>query len=232
MCTVSYVPLDKGYVLTSNRDENPKRQTKLPNKMRLKNGTIIYSPIDVVKGGTWIAMDEDGRSACLLNGAFLKHEPKTTYRKSRGQFVLDAFKTNDFSSYVKFAFLDNIEPFTLLLIEPGHIQKLVWDGIEKHISHLPPDVPYLWSSVTLYDADEHIKKETYFLEEMSRKGNNINLILQIHGKDEITPFILDHSILQTVSITQVIYNQEQSSLIYILKDNTNETSNSLSLVCN
>jgi uncharacterized protein with NRDE domain len=232
MCTVSYVPLEKGYVLTSNRDEHHKRQTKLPNKIRLKNGTTIYSPIDVLKGGTWIATDEDGRTACLLNGAFVKHESKPTYRKSRGQFVLDAFEANDFESYVASVFLENIEPFTLLLIEPSHIQILVWDGTKKHCSQLPSNAPYLWSSSTLYDAEGHARKEAYFLEEMSRKGNSINLILSIHGKDEVTPFILRHSTLQTVSITQVIYNAEQSSLEYILKDNTNETSNSLSLICN
>ncbi|MEP4946137.1 MAG: NRDE family protein, partial [Flavobacteriaceae bacterium] len=144
MCTVSYVPLDNGYVLTSNRDENPKRQTTLPNKIQLKNSTVIYSPIDVLKGGSWIAMDENGRTACLLNGAFLKHKPKAAYGKSRGQIVLDAFEANDFTNYTLFVFLEDIEPFTLLLLEPNHIQKLVWDGTKKHIDHLPPNSSYLW----------------------------------------------------------------------------------------
>lgn len=232
MCTVSYVPLKKGYVLTSNRDEDPARQTKLPDKMKLKNSTVIYSPIDVLKGGTWIAADDEGRTACLLNGAFTKHKRNVSYRKSRGQFVLDAFEATDFNSYVQSVFLENIEPFTLLLIEPNEIQKLVWDGIKKHSSHLPTDMPHLWSSSTLYTDEEHAKKEVFFLEEMNNHGSGINEILQIHGKDEVTPFILGHSRLQTVSITQVIYNENQSSLNYILKDNTNETANSLSLSCN
>lgn len=231
MCTVSYVPLDKGYVLTSNRDEDPMRKTKLPNKIRLKNGTTIYSPIDVLKGGTWIATDEAGKTACLLNGGFVKHKPKPMYRKSRGQFVLDAFEATDFESYVLSVFLENIEPFTLLLIEPDQIQVLVWDGAKKHISQLPANAPYLWSSSTLYNAGEHAKKEAYFLEELSRNENPINQILQIHGKDEKTPFILKHAMLRTVSITQVIFNEGQPSLNYILKDNTNEMSNSLSLLC-
>ena len=37
--------------------------------------------------------------------------------------------------------------------------------------------------------------------------------------DEVTPFILNHATLQTVSITQVISNKEQSSLQYILRKN-------------
>ena len=232
MCTVSYVPLDKGYVLTSNRDENPMRPTNLPNKIQLKSGTTICSPIDALKGGTWIATDEEGRTACLLNGAFVKHEPKTTYRKSRGQFVLDAFDATDFKSYVQSVILEDIEPFTLLLIAPNQIQKLVWDGTQKHIVHLPSNELYLWSSSTLYSADEHVKKEAYFLEEMSRKENSLNLIVEIHGKDKVTPFILKHATLRTVSITQVVYNGKKSTLNYFLKDNTNETSNSLPLICN
>ncbi|KPM32075.1 Hypothetical protein I595_1724 [Croceitalea dokdonensis DOKDO 023] len=231
MCTVSYVPLDVGYVLTSNRDENPARQTKVPNRIHLKNGTVIYSPLDVLKGGSWIATDEDGRTACLLNGAFLKHKPELTYRKSRGQIVLDAFNAKDFNTYVKSIFLEGIEPFTLLLIEPHGIQKLVWDGVQKHIDRPSVNEYHLWSSVTLYNSDEHGKKEAYFFEEMSRSGSSIEQILQVHGKDKVTPFILNHSTLQTVSITQVIYNGQKSSLKYVLKDNTNETSNSLSLIC-
>ena len=232
MCTVSYVPLEKGYVLTSNRDENPTRQTKLPNKISLKNGTTIYSPIDVLKGGSWIAMDKAGRTACLLNGGFVKHEPKPSYRKSRGKFVLDAFEASNFTDYALSVFLDDIEPLTLVLIEPNNIQLLVWDGIRKHISQLPSNAPHLWSSSTLYSANEHAKKKAYFLEEISGNENNIKLILRIHGKDQATPFTLRHPRLRTVSITQVIYNDEQSRLNYILKDSANETSDSLSLVCN
>ncbi|MDW5290167.1 NRDE family protein [Formosa sp. PL04] len=231
MCTVSYVPLKNGYILTSNRDENPDRKTKLPSKMQLNNGEIIYSPIDVLKGGSWIATDEQGRTACLLNGAFLKHKPNPTYRKSRGQIVLDSFEANDFKNYALTVILENIEPFTLLLIEPDHIQKLVWDGTKKHISDLPTKTPYLWSSATLYTADEHAKKENYFLEELKGKDSNVDLMLHIHGKNEITPFIFSHSTVQTVSITQVICNERQTSLNYILKNNTNETTDSLSLNC-
>lgn len=232
MCTVSYVPLDNGYVLTSNRDENPARKTKLPNKIQLKKGASIYSPIDVLKGGTWIAMDEKGRTACLLNGAFSKHTPKTTYRKSRGQFVLDAFESDDFASYVASVFLEDIEPFTLLLVEPNQVQKLVWDGTKKHSSQLAPNEEHLWSSATLYEPDAHAMKAAYFTEKINSTGKREDLVLQIHGKDEITPFILNHSSLQTVSITQVIYNQKKSSLNYILKDKSNENSKSISLSCN
>ena len=163
--------MDDGYVLTSNRDEDPLRQTKLPHKVELKNGKTVYGPIDALKGGTWIATDEKGRTACLLNGAFSKHVPKPTYRMSRGQFVLNAFEAADFEIFALTVVLDDIEPFTLLLVKPEHIQVLVWDGHKKHITDLPPNRPYLWSSSTLYNADEHAKKAAYFLEETSRRVN-------------------------------------------------------------
>ena len=216
--------MDDGYVLTSNRDEDPLRQTKLPQKIRLKNGTTVYGPIDALKGGTWIATDKKGRTACLLNGAFSKHVSKSTYRMSRGQFVLSAFEAIDFENYVSAVFLENIEPFTLLLVQPEHIQVLVWDGAEKQLSYLPPNQPYLWSSTTLYNADEHAKKEAYFLEEISKRVNSTDRILAIHGMDEVTPFVLKHATLQTVSITQVISNKAKSSLKYVFKENVNKIS--------
>ena len=224
MCTVSYVPYKNGFVLTSNRDENPLRVTKLPKKIELANGTVITTPRDILEGGTWIAMDENGRAACLLNGAFLKHIRQSNYRKSRGHFVIEAFEASDFDDYLTAVFLENIEPFTLLLIEPKKIYKLVWDGSKKYVWELSADTVHLWSSSTLYTSMHHVEKEIYFINALKQKGFDKEKILEIHGKDYDTPFIINQPKVKTVSITQLSYSGENTSLVYIIKKHRNETS--------
>ncbi|HMB64942.1 MAG TPA: NRDE family protein [Eudoraea sp.] len=222
MCTVSYIPTRKGYLLTSNRDEDPQRGTQLPEKTTLGNGMVITAPRDIKEGGTWIAMDENGRAACLLNGGFLKHIRHSNYRQSRGHFVIEAFEASDFEAFVESVFLRNIEPFTMLLIEPDSILKLVWDGSKKYIWELSPDAVHLWSSSTLYTPMQHAEKEHYFINSLKEKGLDRDQVLQIHGKDADTPFILNHHNVRTVSITQLIYDGKRASLDYYIKNEQNE----------
>ncbi|MBO0322266.1 NRDE family protein [Muricauda sp. CAU 1633] len=222
MCTVSYVPFKEGYILTSNRDENPLRVTKLPNKIALENGTTITTPTDVAGGGSWIAFDETGRVACLLNGAFIRHIRKSHYRESRGRYVIEAFERTSFEDFAQSAYLEDIEPFTLLLIEPKRIQKLIWDGDKKYLWELSSDSVHLWSSATLYTSKDQQEKEHYFINTLNDNGIGEEQILQIHGRDHNTPFIINRHNVKTVSITQLVYNGEKSNLEYILKKERNE----------
>ena len=128
MCTVSYIPKSEGYIVTFNRDEAPDRTAEPPKKRILKNGLVLTAPKDLLKGGTWIAIDANGRTACLLNGGFAKHIRKNEYRKSRGYLVIDAFEAANFNAFLANLFLEDMEPFTLLLFEPKLVQQLVWDG--------------------------------------------------------------------------------------------------------
>lgn len=73
MCSVSYIPLANGYLLTSSRDECHLRET-LPPRSYLHAGKKIVYPMDARSGGTWIAGCNDETVACILNGAFEKHE--------------------------------------------------------------------------------------------------------------------------------------------------------------
>ncbi|NDC40852.1 MAG: hypothetical protein EBZ77_04755, partial [Chitinophagia bacterium] len=55
MCTVTYLPLDNGHILTSNRDEQLLRQAAAPPELiEGKTGGILF-PRDGKAGGTWIA---------------------------------------------------------------------------------------------------------------------------------------------------------------------------------
>lgn len=215
MCTVSYIPTNDGFYLTSNRDESPDRETLQIQEIKLSNGNIVNAPIDVEKKGTWIASDKTGKVACLLNGGFEKHKRKLPYRKSRGYFVLEAFEYNSFSEFINKTDLNNIEPFTIILVD-NFLQVLVWDGEKKHRLMQDKSVPQLWSSCTLYTNNDHKKKHHFFMDSLKETKVNSKSIMEMHGLNTDTVFILNKPKVKTVSITQFVMNSKKSELMYHL----------------
>ena len=218
MCTVSYIPNNTGFVLTSNRDENPGRNTQSPKEITLDSGEILTAPIDEQNNGTWVAATNKNRVACLLNGAFIKHERSLPYRKSRGLIVLEAFNYSSFSAFIQEINLTKIEPFTLILAEKNMLQVMIWDGTQKHHQLLDNNRSYLWSSSTLYSRDVHDNKLQFFDTYIKEETIAPNTILEMHGLYSDNLFILNRPQVKTVSITQVIIdNNKNVTLNYNLK---------------
>ena len=69
MCTVTYVRVKGGFILTSSRDEKVYRETVRPKSYALSSQILTY-PEDAIAQGTWIAHSDAKRIACILNGAF------------------------------------------------------------------------------------------------------------------------------------------------------------------
>jgi uncharacterized protein with NRDE domain len=228
MCTVSYIPTESGFILTSNRDEAPARETAAPEKFALPGGRNVIAPRDMEKGGTWIALDETARAACLLNGAFGKHKRNLPYRRSRGHFVLEAIDAVSFKLFVETVDLDGVEPFTLLLIDTGRILKLLWDGNRKYSWQLPSQAIHLWSSPTLYSPLEHSQKEHHFKLSLLQQGKDADTLLGIHGRDGTTPFILNRPGVRTLSISQLICSEGKGYFQYHLKNNDSEKASVIS----
>ncbi|HAD11338.1 MAG TPA: hypothetical protein DCF33_02760, partial [Saprospirales bacterium] len=111
MCTVTYLPLSNGFILTHNRDEAPARS---PKSIVREGSPAILFPRDTHAGGTWIACSQSGRTACLLNGAFVLHRRQPPYRRSRGLLLLDFFDWKNADDFFAEYDLHNIEPFTFL----------------------------------------------------------------------------------------------------------------------
>lgn len=92
MCTITFTPISNhGFILTSNRDEAPGRET-LPPEIYNEDGVKLLYPKDAVAGGTWIGVSDRKRVASLMNGGFVAHEPKQSYRKSRGVVLKDILR--------------------------------------------------------------------------------------------------------------------------------------------
>lgn len=205
MCTVSYIPTDKGVLLTSNRDERIDRAAALPPAVYKHHHQRVWYPRDTEAGGTWVALRNDHSAAVLLNGGFEKHTRKPRYRKSRGLVMLDIVEGDEPLRHFLEMDLEDIEPFTLILFTCGHLRRCTWDGAQKHIRKLDPGRAHIWSSATLYGPDVQQERERMLDEWLSQYPElNTESVLGFHLSDpiryEASPACV-HPHMQTVSVT-------------------------------
>lgn len=226
--------------MTSSRDELTLRDTLKP-QIYTDNSNILVYPKDVVAGGTWIAANHKKQIACLLNGAFQNHIKQDYYAKSRGRVLLDSFGFRSQTEFMAEINLDNVEPFTLLLIDylnEPEFNQLVWDGSKKHIQKIDQNSPAIWSSATLYsDADRDLRK-TWFKNWLIKNSEFEDLnILNFHSVnhsdiDRVNILMKRENNLQTLSISQFRIIDESETFNYLdLGDNSLTSINLSDLQC-
>jgi uncharacterized protein with NRDE domain len=224
MCTVTFIPSSEGFYFTSSRDEKASRVTIPPVKCN-NNGVELIYPKDDLAGGTWIASSLTGRTACLLNGAFVNHQKRTDYVKSRGIILLESFNfqnTNQFSDKID---LINVEPFTLLTLNysSGKLEEFFefrWDGANKHLKQLNHDAYQIWSSATLYSPPIQQKRQQLFNQWVNKHQDfEDRMILEFHNRkhglnnsDDI--LMKGDGDLMTLSISQLHVGNEGSHFNY------------------
>jgi len=221
MCTVTFIPNSlANFVLTSNRDEAPGRETLSPQVYEV-DGVQLMFPKDVVAGGTWIGLSEKKRLICLLNGGFDAHERKSSYRKSRGVVVSELLTAEQVIPAIEAFDLYGIEPFTIILVQWGkevHLHELVWDGTQKHLTEKPL-VPTIWSSSLLYTSEVKQQREQWFsqflFESIRPSAQDVMKFHNTAGTGDTTnDLIMDRGFVKTKSITQVMKNDEALSMTY------------------
>ena len=230
MCTVSFIYRgNTDFMLISNRDEAVNRKT-IPPKRYEENEVALVYPKDEVAGGTWIGSSSKNRLLCLLNGAFVKHDRQSSYKKSRGVIVKELLGVDDvFVEIQQYDFKD-IEPFTLLIIDWNSELKLIeliWDGTKAQITDLPLE-PKIWSSSTLYNSEMKVFRKQWFQEYLSQNGSSSTELLYFHEHygvgDPMLDLKIDRGLLKTVSITMFEKLEEDIKVVYkdLLRDNTSE----------
>lgn len=221
MCTVTYLPLkDNNFILTSNRDEDPKRKTIAP-KTYCEEGVKLTYPKDELAGGTWIGLSEKHRLICLLNGGFTKHKRAESYRMSRGVIVKQLLKVDNPVEMIENFNFEGIEPFTIVLVDWVYELKayeLVWDGVEKHFQELGNE-PKIWSSSTLYGEEMKQLRKQWFADWLKEHPSyNQSDIIAFHqdetkGSPEIS-LKMKRSYVETVSTTSVIKKDTKVAIDY------------------
>lgn len=220
MCTVTFIPKgDDDFIFTSNRDEAIGRTTISPMFYHV-NGVKIWMPKDTVSGGTWIGVTNNNRLVCLLNGAFENHIKEENYRHSRGKVVSDFLNSSNFMEELQIYNLDNIEPFTLLVVDWKNglqLVELIWDGLEKRITALPLSSK-IWSSSTLYTQEMKATRKKWFSDFLKNNIPTQESVLNFHQNygfgDKNLDLQIDRGLLKTVSVTSIEKKAHNLSLEY------------------
>ena len=209
MCTVTFIPTSfSDFVLTSNRDESPDRNTFPPALHEIKGATLLF-PKDEVAGGTWFGVSDHQRLICLLNGGFKAHERADEYRMSRGIIVTDLLASEDAVSSIEAFDFNGIEPFTIIMIEwktELQLFELVWDGSNSFFTEKPL-APHIWSSSLLYSEGMKKERESWFSDFIFQHLKPTkNELLHFHktagnGSSD-TNLVMDRGFVRTKSITQ------------------------------
>lgn len=217
MCTVSFVPSGKRYIITSNRDEHISRPLAYAPQEETIGSVKVLFPKDPKAGGTWFALNENGAAAVLLNGAFAKHIPNGNYAKSRGLVLLDIIGAENPQSKLWEMDLHAIEPFTVVLFH-SNLLEFRWDGGQKYFRPLDKSKKHIWSSVTLYD-DTVIGHRAALFHQFVDGTDPIEAsdVVDFHTnnhEDFENGFVIDRKTgLKTFSITQAILDQEETNLL-------------------
>jgi len=227
MCTVSFIPVKDKFFITSNRDEKLTRKNAAAPGMFIHNGQKLFFPKDADAGGTWIVMKENGVAAVLLNGAFICHNAEPPYRLSRGIILLDIISSERPSVTFTKINLQDIEPFTLVILENYCLYEFRWDGAEKYCKQLKVNRPYIWSSTTLYDGFVIKKREQWFASFLNNHPIPTQQdILNFHhftgdGDKHNDLLMTRHGLYTTVSITSILLTKDRGCIKYInIKDDT------------
>lgn len=221
MCTATYFPFSdtNDFVLTHSRDEKAVRPAAHLPQPTLINGQSVLFPQDPQGHGTWIAATTD-QTVCLLNGAFMAHQPQYPYRHSRGIVVLDFFQYANPEAFADWYDFKNLEPFTLLVAGCGRLVEIRWNGRRLFFHEKDPQRPHIWSSVTLYTPEVVEKREGWFREwGYKNREPSVADVRAFHlnaGDNDPTNSIRMNrdGKLFTVSLSSAFYEQTGMTMIY------------------
>lgn len=220
MCTVSFIPLKYGVIMTSNRDEHITRANTLyPEFYDFSDRQLVF-PKDSLKGGTWFISNEKGDIGILLNGAFEKHISKPPYRKSRGCILPEIFQQECPLKALKQYDLKGIENFTIILWYQQQLWEIKWNGTLVYFCERNPKVSHIWSSVTLYTSTMIEERKQWFdLLLQSGKINDQQDILAFHTQSHIDNkeyglLINRENKMVTISTTSLYLDRQSATLIH------------------
>jgi hypothetical protein len=171
-------------------------------------------------GGSWIAISSNGATACLLNGAFVRHTRKPPYRRSRGLVLVDAFAYESFGEFAADYDFNGIEPFTLLFLHKNEVNELRWDGTQTYYTLPDPAKPHIWASATLYTPEYIAKRKQWFDEWLQTHPTyEPKAIMQFHHTggegNKYNDIVMNREgLVQTVSITCVVHTPQGAEMIY------------------
>lgn len=232
MCTLTIAPDGgDGFKLVSNRDESKERTSAtLPQCFGIREQRVLM-PLDPQGGGSWVALSEEGRAACLLNGAWRSHESHPPYARSRGLLLRESFEWEDPYRFAEEVPLEgigddalNVEPFTLVLLSSSptpSILVLRWDEERRDVRELDPTAPHVFSAPKLYSSRAMADCEARFQDLLKRvsgtpsmddlerfnEGERYRLKVEKSGDEPVEG-------LETLSRTSLRFGKDRGEMAY------------------
>jgi hypothetical protein len=220
MCTVTFIPLQDGALITSSRDEQISRGVAMhPSLYSSAFGNMMY-PKDTKKGGTWFVVKQTGVTGILLNGAFEKHIPNPPYRMSRGLMMLELLSQPDIPAAIQLFSFAGVEPFTLIFWDKVHLVEYRWNGIYLHQQPKDANQPHIWSSATLYNQAMQADRNEWFIHWLAKTPNPgqaymLDFHLNAGGDNNDYGIRMQRQNgIQTVSITSAQLNHSHVQMQY------------------
>ena len=217
MCTVTFAVANKSIIITSNRDENIDRAATTIPTIQLYNTHQIIHPTDNKAKGTWIGVNNNNTVAVLLNGALYKHTKATYYAMSRGLIIPTILQTNNAEKAITKLYLNNIEPFTLLLLEANYLYLYRWNGEALSKELLAINEYHIISSATLYNEQYSQQKREAFNNFKNKNNLTNDTILAFHKSqyyENWLPIEAAKNHIKTISTSQIIIQHNISTFNY------------------
>lgn len=149
VCTLTWKPLDDGYVLFFNRDEQRSRPLAHPPAIHVRDGIRFIAPLDPQGGGSWLLANEYGLAVALLNHYPPAPHPAPRIRTSRGALVMAAAacaNVNDALACIETQCLKSHMPFQCVAMNANAAHVVTWNGRTLTRSHLQGNGAMLTSS--------------------------------------------------------------------------------------
>ena len=155
-------------IIGSNRDEKLDRKSLFPGRHWIKNHPNIIGGYDELKGGTWIAINDNGIFSVIHNRELI--EDNKFKKKTRGNIILELLKHNSIDESINYLRYLNQKLYNGFNIVLGNIERCIWakhESINKKITI--NEVPEGLSVLTDKDLNDISDKKTrYYLNKLSQ----------------------------------------------------------------
>jgi len=136
MCTVTFVPRKRGYILGMNRDEKRTRPKGLPPTRRKFGNRSIICPSEP-SGGTWIALNDRGVTLAVINWYSVSLRARGNV-VSRGEIIPAVGAAENSRALARSLAplpFDRINPFRLIGVFPATEQIVEWQWDLQELTH-------------------------------------------------------------------------------------------------
>ncbi len=219
MCTLTIGRDSDRVTITMNRDDAQTRRETPPAVQHGAAGAFI-APRDVQAGGSWIAANDLGLIACLLN----RYDAAPPGRASRGDIVLRAMTLQNAqaAALALSPAPGDYSPFTCLLLDRNQSVRVDWNGAQLTRETLPLKPLDMLTSSSWQEHDVRARRSGVMTSLMARPhriGDTIDAFhchTQAEG-DAWTP-MMQRPASHTKSITRVRVSLETIEMSYWRRD--------------